>query len=413
MWKRWLVRILCAVFLVGLTSIAMAQEVGQSYRLVGSFTSYSIYDAAYFVTDIPAERLTHLNYESINVSANGQCESSDAWADTGFRYPGDRPNEPLRGNFKQLRLLKQLYPDLQILMTVGGWDHSAHFSDAALTSQSRTRFARSCIAFMRNNNFDGINIDWRYPVAGGKNPEAARPEDSENFTLLLAELRSQINEASLRDNRNYQLTITAPAVPELMENIQIDEIHGDLDWINLTTFGFQGNWSEIASHHAPLFGNQRDPRGEPTTTAYNVDGAVNAYLDAGVPADKIVIGVPLYAQSWRGVRPNNYFGIYQEADGVPNGTRDGGILYYRDLLPLIDNENYIRFFDEETGVPWLYNADARIAISYEDAQSIQTKGNYVRRMRLGGMMLWELSFDDNEQTLVDAAYEALIPINQN
>jgi chitinase len=134
---------------------------------------------------------------------------------------------------------------------------------------------------------------------------------------------------------------------------------------------------------------------------------VETYLDAGVPADKIVVGIPFYAQTWRNVKPNDYFGLYQAADGVPEGTRPGGVLYYRDLLPLLQNDIYTRFFDEEAGVPWLYSANERIAISYEDPQSIRNKVHYVRQKKLGGVMIWQVCYDDKDQPLLDVVNAAL------
>ncbi len=141
---------------------------------------------------------------------------------------------------------------------------------------------------------------------------------------------------------------------------------------------------------------------------YNVHGAVSNYLDAGVPARKIVVGIPFYAQTWRNVSPGDYLGLYESAGGVPGGTRPGGILYYRDLLPLLNGNEFIEFYDEEARVPWRYSPDERIAISYEDARSIREKANYVRANELGGIMAWQVNFDDPNNSLLNATYAALM-----
>src|SRR5690348_3476528 len=120
--------VLIAITVIGVmwtTRTTGAQQPVSPYRLVGYYTSYSITDTPpYFVTDVPVDRLTDLNYYAVDISANGQCVSTDPWADTKFPYPGDKPTERLRGNFKQLQLLKKSHPNLQILMTIGGWDQS-------------------------------------------------------------------------------------------------------------------------------------------------------------------------------------------------------------------------------------------------------------------------------------------------
>jgi len=393
--------VMVAALLFSMTSVR-AQDTTPRYKVVGYYTSYDIYDQQFFITDIPADQLTHLNYHAIAVSANGQCASADEWADTKFSYPGDKPTDRVRGNFKQVQLLKKSHPALKVLMSIGGWDQSRYFSDAAQNKDTRIRFARSCLAFMRDNGFDGIDVDWRYPVEGGKEGNLTRPEDKANYTLLIAELRGQIEYWSNRDNKRYLLTMTAPSVEPLFKNIQIELVHGDLDWINLTTYGFQGSWSELASPAAPLYGSAKDPRGDVIRAQYNVAGAVKAYLDAGVPANKIVVGIPFYGQAWSNVRPNDFFGLYQAASGIPVGTRPGGILFYRDLVPLIASDTYTKYFDDETKSSWMYSASRRIAISYEDKASITNKVAYIKTTGLGGAMVWELSFDDDAHTLMTA-----------
>jgi chitinase len=380
---------------------ASAQET--EYRVVGYYNYYNLY-TDYLVTEIPASLLTHLNYTYIDVSEAGQCVSTDTWADTEFPYPGDSPSERIRGNFKQLALLKQANPNLQILMTVGGWEHSAYFSNIALTPESRVRFAQSCVAFMQEYHFDGIDIDWRYPVQGGAEGNITRPEDTANFTLLLEALRTEIEEASAQDERRYLLTIVAPAVEAFYRQIDLERVHQYVDWINLTTFGFEGNWSTVTGHIAPLYSSARDPRGD---VGHSVDAAVNAYLDRGVPANKIVVGIPFFAQAWRNVRPNNLFGLYQTNGGVPEGSRAGGTLYYRDLGRFLESSDYVRFFDDVAIAPWMYNRDRGIAISYENQQSLRSKAAYVRSLGLGGVMVWEISYDSENHELLNAAFSTL------
>lgn len=375
------------------------------HKVVGYYTYYSIYDQEYFVPEIPADKLTHLLYGPLEVSENGQCISADEWADVGYRYPGDRPTERLRGNFKQLRLLDGDNPNLAIMMTVGGWDFSANLHTAAASPQGRERFARSCVAFMRQYEFEGIDIDWRYPVVGGKEPLEATPDDAQNYVLLLEELRKQLDAASVLDERTYLLSVTTPGVPTFYEPLLLDDMQRYVDWFNVFAFGYQGEWSDLASPAAPLFGSGRDPRGEEVQVLYNVRGTVDAYLNAGVVGNKIVIGIPLYAQAWRNVRPNDYFGLYQPADGVPTGTRAGGTLYYEDLESFLTSDSYVRFFDNETRSAWMYNEQRRIAISYENAESILNKTRYVISQQLGGVMAYELAFDDDSHTLVNAIYD--------
>lgn len=405
---RFIVILLFALCLPVVSVFAQDEtsEAAPDYRVVGYFSSYNIYEREYFVTDIPAQYLTHINYGPMDISANGQCVAADQWADTEYSYPDDEAGERLRGNVKQLRLLRGDYPGLQVILSIGGWEFSSRFSDVALTAESRRRFATSCVALMRQYDFDGLDIDWRYPVEGGM-ISSERQEDRENLTLLLEELRAQLDTAGTDDEQTYLLTLTAPGAEAFYRYFELENVHLHVDWINITSYGYQGAWSELASHHAPLYGNASDPRGEEMRTQYNVDGTINAYLNAGVPAGKIVVGIPFFAQTWRNVRSGDLFGLYQPASGVPTGTRDGGLLYYRDLQPLLESDSYTRYFDNETRAPWLYNEATRIAVSYEDQESIAYKMAYIRSLGLGGVFAWELAYDDEQSTLLSAVYNGL------
>src|SRR5258708_38284875 len=125
----------------------------------------------------------------------GEWICGEGGGDKGYLYPGDLQSEPLRGNFKQLKLLKKAHPNLHILMSIGGWTWSDKFSNAALTPESRIKLVRSCIGFMKRYDFDGIDIDWEFPVGGGLGKGASRPESTDNFTLLLSAFLQQLYDA--------------------------------------------------------------------------------------------------------------------------------------------------------------------------------------------------------------------------
>ncbi len=382
---------------IGYISPAQAQSAG-SYRVVGYYTFYSIYELEYTIEDVPADRLTHLIYAHIDISDSGQCVSADEYADTEYVYPDDANFQRLRGNFNQIQLLNETNPDLTTMMSIGGWDMSDGFSAAAATPESRERFVNSCITFMQRYGFEGIDIDWRYPVSGGR--VEGDPDDTENLRLLLEDFRVALSLASSEDDQRYELSMTAPPFPDLLANFGIGDLSRTVDFINLMAYGYEGPWSDITGHIAPLQLNPQDPRSVGEQERFTLRGAVNMLLDAGVASRQIVPGVPLYGQAWQDVRPNEFFGLFSRHSGVPQGTRDGGLLYYRDLSTFINSPNYTRFFDKAAAAAWLYNEDARIAISYENVESLRRKLEYVKSMDLGGMMLWQLSYDDAAHTLV-------------
>src|SRR6185312_10972532 len=118
------------------------------------------------------------------------------------------PDKEIRAwnNFGKLRQLKKSHPGLKTLISVGGWTHSKEFSNVALTPASRSKFANSAIAFIRKYGFDGVDIDWEFPVAEGDPGNTKRPEDKQNYTLLLQALRSKLDSAGLEDHKSYLLS---------------------------------------------------------------------------------------------------------------------------------------------------------------------------------------------------------------
>jgi chitinase len=347
-------------------------------KLVGYFEAGDIGAKQYFVPDIPADLLSHVIYAFADVTPAGECVSVDA-KDDGINFP-------------LLADLKAEYPQLRALISVGGASHSTNFSAVAADQGLRTTFVQSSVQFMTQNGFDGIDIDWEFPV----------PKDSANFTTLLQELRSQLEAQGAADGRNYLLTIAAPAGLKNIANLQLAQIHPLLDWINLETYDFTTARSATTNFNAPLFTYKGD---------LNVDAAVQSYLTGGVPAGKIVLGVRFVGTGWQGVGPTNN-GLYQDDTGPAQGTWDiagapTGSFGYQDI-----EDNYLasstRSWDSKAQVPWLYNADTGIMISYEDTESLAAKVNYAVSKALGGVMVWELGSDDNEGRLVNAIAAALV-----
>jgi GH18 family chitinase/endonuclease YncB( thermonuclease family) len=377
----------------------------QSPRVIGYFASWSVYGRNYHVADIPAGLLTNVNYAFANVS-DGWCVLGDPWADADQPYPGDSTDPgALHGSFHQLQLLKQSHSDLRTLISVGGWTWSGSFSDVALTQSSREKFAASCVQFMKQYGFDGIDIDWEFPVSGGL--QDGRPADKHNYTLLLAELRSRLDALGSTNGRHYLLTIAAPAGPDVYPNLELSKVSEQLDWINLMAYDFNGGWSAVTNFNAPLHASTSDPSPTNIRTKFNDDAAVQAYRAAGVPAAKIVLGVPFYGRAFKGV-PNANGGLYQAFDGVPQGTwNDGSGMY--DFWDIEQHflSTYTRHWQAEAKVPWLFNPATGIMISYDDPESLQAKAGYAKAKDLGGVMIWELSQDDASNKLVHALADGL------
>ncbi len=278
-------------------------------EVIGYFIQWGVYARDYFVKNVvtsgSADVLTVINYAFAGIDENLKCYSLDPFADYEKAMKAnesidgveDNFNQSLRGNFNQLKKLKQMYPNIKLMISLGGWTQSFRFSDAALP-ENRQAFIDSCIDMFISGNFapgisepglfDGIDIDWEYPGRCGATCDF-REEDTENFTALLQEFRTKLDQI----DPNLLLTIASPASQYHYSAIELDKIHQYLDWINIMTYDFHGGWEQggPTNHHSPLYSSPADP-----TNGGSTDESVTGYLGQGVPKSKINIGVPFYGR---------------------------------------------------------------------------------------------------------------------
>ncbi len=365
------------------------REENQKYRVVGYVAGYRDFD----FSKIQAQKLTHINYAFANVI------DGKVMFDTT-----DIDNTSLKDDdLKILQKLKEVNPNLKILVSVGGWVWSGNFSDAALTEDSRARFALSAADFVHQYNLDGIDIDWEYPNQVGAD-NIHRVEDIENFTLLMKATREALNDLEERVQKDHLLlTIATGADSAYVTNTKLGEVARHLDFINIMTYDFYNGLHTVTGHHANLY-----PSSLNTSRVSDVLNSVKLHEEAGVPLEKLTIGIPFYGRRWDGIKSDSTSptgkennGLYQEAESV------GDIIFYRQIVENCLNDGaYSRFWDESAKAPYLWNKESKIFISYEDAESIKYKVEYLKKKGLSGVMFWEYS-DDYQSQLLDAIHENL------
>jgi chitinase len=290
-------------------------------------------------------------------------------------------------NLAFLTSLRHDNPNLTILISVGGWLWSGGFTDAVLTEQSRQTFLQSALDFLRQYHLDGLDIDWEYPgLPGADHP--FRPEDGKNFNILLKELRAAFDRESSHGSRLY-LTIAAGASDDFLQHTQMAVAQRYLDTVNLMAYDYYEPGSgPITGHHAPLFTNPADP------IHVSADASVRAFEKAGVPASKLVLGVPFYGHLW-GEVPDQNHGLYQPGKPIPNTYAP-----FSQIESSMLNQGFTRYWDATSNVPWLYNPQTRTFVSYEDPQSLTEKCRYIRTNKLAGIMFWHYANDDANNTLL-------------
>jgi chitinase len=332
------------------------------------------------LTTIEAGKLTHINFAFAAI-INGEI---------AFRFRSPEHETRTRQAVETLIGLKKVNPDLKLVLSVGGWGNCGGFSDAALTAESRGKLASSAVKIIQSYGFDGIDLDWEYPgqVGGG---EVFRPEDRENFTLMLKSLREELD----KTGRHWLLTIATGADDEYFRWTQLGEAQKYLDFINVMSYDYYSGLSRISGHHSNLK-NTDLPGSIPIST----EVAVDRHIRAGVPASKIVVGVPFYGRFWRGV-PDTGNGLYQQ------GATTGMYKVYTELVDTYINKNtFTRYWDKPANAPYLYSRDSAMVITYDDPESLTLKAKYIREKKLGGFMFWEY-FGDRTGILLETIHQNL------
>jgi len=337
---------------------------------------------------LAADKLTHVNYAFANVRDGRVVE--------GFSRDAE--------NYEILAAVRRAHPHLRVLVSVGGWTWSNGFSDAALTAASRRVFVTSAVEFVRRHDLDGVDVDWEYPGLRG-NGNVHRPEDKEHFTALMAELRAALDADGRRRGRRLLLTFAAGASTAFIEHTEMAKVQASVDFVNLMTYDFRvASVEPVAGHHANLYDQPLDDKRR------SGDRTVREFIAAGVPARKLVLGVPFYGRGWTNVAAS------AAADGTPDtglyqrGTPLTGrsLAYGRLAAELVDRAGFVRLWDARAQQPYLWNAATRTVICYDDPESLRVKARFVREHGLGGVMFWEYS-NDPGGALLDALDGGLRP----
>lgn len=404
--------------------ISLGSAAAQTFKppkkiLAGYFEEWSIYGANYNIANLQqngvANHVSHLIYAFGNVAGpNGpdaQCHLADPWADYQTPYLPSVNGNPYTswpyGNFGALIQLKQLHPHLKIMISLGGASaaNTAGFAYAASTAALRQQLVASCIDMFIKGNIgtdwggnpvsignlvSGFDVDWEFPTAA----------DSANFTLLLKEFRTQLNALTKTTGTHYVLSIFAPAGSQNYSNIQLAAAAKPLDFLNVQGYDFHGTWEATTNHASPLF----DDPGEPSFgQGFDIEDTTRAYLAAGVPARKVLVGVPFYGRGWTGV-PGHYHGLYQSSSGpAPSPAGDSlqtdGVATFMTLAGLT---GFNRYFDFLSMAQWTYNPATQTFWTFDDPSTVAIKMFYVQTRvsgGLGGAYFWAFKDDDSKGSL--------------
>lgn len=317
-------------------------------------------------------RMSHINYAFIDIKDNRAWLHNEA-TDTI--------------NLRKLSELKRQNPDLKILISVGGWSWSKNFSDATLTDTSTRQFAASAVDIVARFNLDGVDIDWEYPGQIGDN-NVFRPEDKQHYTVLFKDLREVLDSLSNITRQKYLVTTAVGGSQSYIDHTEMDKVQQYTDYINVMSYDYANGNDPVSAHHTNLFPSVF------AADSSSADQSIQAFLRAGVPPEKLVMGIAFYGKGWQMDSTADNNGLYRKAVGP---FRAGGFTYLKDSL--IGINGFARHWDTAAQAPFLFNADKKVFISYDDEESVRAKSDYVKKHKLGGAMFWEYNSDKKQYLL--------------
>lgn len=332
------------------------------FRIIGYYSGPN-----HLVDSFETEKLTHLIFSFGHLKGNRLTINS----------PGDS------ATIKTMVGLKRKNPSLKIMLSLGGWGGCETCSDVFNTSIGRQEFAQSVKELSAYFNTDGIDLDWEYPAIQGYPGHTFRPEDRNNFTSLLKELRWVNGE-------NFEISFAAGGYTTYIDSAVVwKDVIRYTDFINVMTYDLVHGYSTQSGHHTPLYSTSMQTE--------SADHAVQLLLKAGVPAYQIVIGAAFYGR---------YFQINEGSPvdlNMPCKFSHGfSSRFASDSVSV--NNGFEKRWDDVAQAPYAINQKRRLLATYDDEKSIALKTKYAVQNKLGGIMFWQLYDDKFRNGLLDIMY---------
>ncbi|CAG2120750.1 unnamed protein product, partial [Medioppia subpectinata] len=295
--------------------------------------------------------------------------------------------------YRRIEHLRDVNTDLKALISIGGWNEgSDKYSKMASSPDSRKRFIASVLTFLKDNKFDGLDVDWEYPgfkASGEEDRTPGNPKDKQNFVTLLRELR-----AALKPH-NYLLTAAVSAgKPTIDVSYDVKELDQLLDFVNVMAYDFHGGaWEEVTGHNAPLYA---DPKADEKQKMLTVSYAVEYWLKQGLSPKKLIMGMATYGRSFTLADPANHGIGAKCAPGSKGGnkgpyTDEVGTLGYNEICEFL-KAGWTAYRDSTQKI--VYAVKGNQWVGYDDEQTFQDKLSYLKAKGLGGAMVWSIDTDD-------------------
>ncbi|MGL4107036.1 glycosyl hydrolase family 18 protein [Clostridium sp. LP20] len=408
--------------LISVTMISKAVISNETYsegitantgkQVVTNFYNWSYYPESkvdgFSTKDIAWNKITQVNHGFWEIGSDYKVKPTDEWADLKETKFGHGGGENLAGHFGEYKYYKKKYPNVKILISVGGWTRSNMFHETAGSEDGRKIFAQSLVDTLVKYPFiDGFDIDWQYPCVP-REPvlmdsmkdfgNVAGNEDKENFTLLLKECRETLNN---KDLKNKMLTVVVSGDEGKLQCTEPDKFQQYVDYISVMSTDFLGDSSETTKASEGIKRNPLDKR----NFKLDLDGIISSLKDTyKVPAEKLLLTSSLDSSGLSSVEDGkNGDGIFKAGKKIFKDSKENGVLseygnkylwwYIKNNLEL-ENSGWKKYRDNFSKTPYMYNYYEKEFITYEDEYSLKAKCNYVSDEDLGGIAILNSGGDD-------------------
>ncbi|XP_060664826.1 mucin-5AC isoform X7 [Drosophila nasuta] len=375
-------------------------------RVVCYYTNWSVYrpgTAKFNPQNINPYLCTHLIYAFGGFTKDNQMKPFDKYQDIE------------QGGYAKFTGLKTYNKQLKTMIAIGGWNEaSSRFSPLVANPERRQQFIKNILKFLRQNHFDGIDLDWEYPA----HREGGKSRDRDNYAEFVRELRAEFERESEKTGRTrLLLTMAVPAGIEYIDKgYDVPKLNKYLDWFNVLTYDFHSSHEPSVNHHAPLYSLEDDSEYN-YDAELNIDYSIKYYLKAGADRDKLVLGIPTYGRSYTLINEESTeLGAPSEGPGEQgDATREKGYLAYYEICQTLKDDPDWTVVQPNENVMGPYAYRRNQWVGYDDEAIVRKKAEYVVAHGLGGIMFWAIDNDDfrgacsgKPYPLIEAAKEAML-----
>jgi chitinase len=255
-------------------------EFDGQYKVVCYFTNWAWYRPGigkFKPEDIDPDLCTHIVYGFAVLNRDTlTIQPHDSWADIDNHFYEKVTEFKKRG--------------VKVTIAIGGWNDSAgdKYSRLVLNADARRRFVNHVTEFIEKHNFDGLDLDWEYPVCWQVECNKGKPEEKQAFTMLVKELSAAFKPKGL-----LLSSAVSPSKKVIDAGYEVKALSNYFDWVAVMCYDYHGQWDKKTGHVAPMYVHP-----ESSEMTFNANFTMNYWIKLGANPRKLIMGMPMYGQSF-------------------------------------------------------------------------------------------------------------------